>query len=148
MTSPGSSLRKVTSSKPTVQGQRARRVGDLGGPPSEVLEQPQTGGPPLLLRGPWTWRWTPLIREVPDWPDSRTTFGGRYLTWGHPRPQLIQLRTRLKFWMSDFRAIRRLPRGLPGARSSRSKKTIPATGERTSALHAPGEGTGRREGCT
>jgi hypothetical protein len=45
--------------------QRARRVGLHGGPPSQVVEQPQIGGPPLRARGS---RWcgpTPLISEVP-----------------------------------------------------------------------------------
>lgn len=33
-------------------------------------EQPQTGGPSLHLRGPHHWRWTPLIREAPDFDPS------------------------------------------------------------------------------
>jgi hypothetical protein len=43
--------------------QRARRVSLHGGPPSSVVEQPKTGGPPLRARG--SSYCTPLISEAP-----------------------------------------------------------------------------------
>jgi hypothetical protein len=43
----------------------ARRVCHHGGPPSAVVEQPQTGGPPLRARGSLPCDYTPLNSEVP-----------------------------------------------------------------------------------
>ncbi len=61
--------RNTMSSKSDHPGQRARRVSDHGGPPpSEVVEQPQTGGPPLRARG--SDYYTPLISEEPDFDSS------------------------------------------------------------------------------
>ena len=48
---PSSTPRKRDVGKSDHPDQRARRVSLHGGPPSSVVEQPQTGGPPLHARG-------------------------------------------------------------------------------------------------
>ena len=60
---PSSTPRNLMSGSPIIQNS-ARRACLHGGPPSSVVEQPKTGGPPLRVRG--SAYKTPLKSEVPS----------------------------------------------------------------------------------